>query len=246
MCRKVFQLLFPCLSAVLLVSCSTGRVERKSSKMHYTVKRASNTVELGGGWNAGEWENANVLELKHHMGDKPEHFPRTRAKLLYDAENLYVFFKVEDRYVRAVAEKTHDDVCHDSCVEFFFASGEADPEDGYFNLEANCGGTILFHHGRQPLDLSDCKLVEVYSSMPGITDPEIAESTTWTLGYKLPFGLIAKHSGAEKPRAGVKWKANFYKCADWTSHPHWLTWSPIDRPTPNFHLPNYFGSLVFE
>jgi len=44
----------------------------------------------------------------------------------------------------------------------------------------------------------------------------------------------------------VTWRANFYKCADSTSHPHWLTWSPVDHPTPHFHLPAFFGTLEFE
>lgn len=35
-------------------------------------------------------------------------------------------------------------------------------------------------------------------------------------------------------------------CADNTSHPHWLTWSPVDYPKPNFHLPQSFGFLEFE
>jgi len=37
--------------------------------------------------------------------------------------------------------------------------------------------------------------------------------------------------------------ANFYKCADKLQHPHWLNWSPVDFPKPNFHLPQSFGVL---
>ena len=50
----------------------------------------------------------------------------------------------------------------------------------------------------------------------------------------------------EKPGTGVSWRANFYKCADKTSHPHWLTWAEIDYPNPKFHLPDFFGRLDFE
>jgi hypothetical protein len=35
------------------------------------------------------------------------------------------------------------DVWTDSCVEFFFTPGP-DLDDGYFNIEANCGGTLEF------------------------------------------------------------------------------------------------------
>jgi hypothetical protein len=50
----------------------------------------------------------------------------------------------------------------------------------------------------------------------------------------------------EKPGPGVTWRANFYKCADKTSHPHWLTWAPVNYPKPKFHLPEYFGRIEFE
>jgi hypothetical protein len=56
---------------------------------------------------------------------------------------------------------------------------------------------------------------------------------------------MEKYSTFVKPAPGVKWRANLYKCADATSHPHWLTWSKVDYNRPNFHLPDYFGELEF-
>ena len=78
-------------------------------------------------------------------------------------------------------------------------------------------------------------------------DPEMEEPTTCTLEYRLPFAVVKKYcSDASKPAQDVIWKANFYKCADGTSRPHWLTWSFVDHPTPHFHMPKYFGTLKFE
>jgi hypothetical protein len=48
------------------------------------------------------------------------------------------------------------------------------------------------------------------------------------MSYKLTFSLIARFSKIIKPRSGVTWRTNFYKCADKCSHPHWLTWSVVD------------------
>lgn len=219
--------------------------------MKYTVKRATDIVEQVSDWNTGQWAQANVLELKNYMGDKPKHFPKTQAKLLYDDENLFVFFLVEDRYVRAVADKTHGNVCRDSCVEFFFTPG-CDFEKIYFNLETNCGGTMLFRYNdkknkiEEYIESIDCKDVIFCHSLPKMIVDEIQEPTTWTLSYKLPFNVISKYSEMTKPQRGIRWKANFYKCADKTSHPHWLTWALVDNLTPDFHLPEYFGVLEFE
>ena len=92
----------------------------------------------------------------------------------------------------------------------------------------------------------DFATVVTANSLKGPIDPEIAEPTTWTLEYKIPLSLLEKFTKIERPKPGVAWRANFYKCADDASHPHWLTWSPVTHAKPSFHLPKYFGFLVFE
>ena len=185
------------------------------------------------------------------MGKKPDHFPKTEVKIAYDDMDIRVMFRVEDRYVRAIATKHQNSVCGDSCVEFFFTPGN-DVLKGYFNFEMNCGGTILFHFNsglkkeRIEVPASDCDKIISTHSLPSIVDPEIQESVTWTVEYAIPIALLRRYCSVSTPKPHVLWRANFYKCADNSSHPHWLTWSPVDYPKPNFHLPRSFGVLEFE
>lgn len=238
------------LQTLLLVAFSSSKSEAVEP-MIYRVQRAEKSFKLEDQWNQGQWAEADEIQLNHYMGKKPEHFPKTQVKLLYDESHIYIFFRVGDRYVRAVANEHQDSVCVDSCVEFFFTPSE-DIRLGYFNVEINCGGTLLFHHqtargkNQRQVAVEDYQKIEILPSMPKTVDPEIAEPTLWTLKYALPVDILKKYTPVKKPAPGVTWKANFYKCADKTSHPHWLTWNPIDWPTPNFHLPQYFGTLVFE
>ncbi len=254
--KNVILLSFCVLLSVFLFSCSTNdklsiQTNTSDGAMRYRVKRAGGVVELNNEWDGGQWKRANVLELANYMGDRPAHFPKTQAKLLYDDNNLYVFFKVNDQYVRAVADQTHGKVWEDSCVEFFFMPDIA-LEDVYFNLETNCGGTMFFRYNDKQnktekyVESADCQKVEIRHSLPKIIADEITEPTTWTLSYKLPFEVISKYGKMTHPRSGAIWRANFYKIANMTSHRHWLTWSFIDHPTPKFHLPQYFGVLEFE
>ncbi|MBF0230732.1 MAG: hypothetical protein HQK63_14285 [Desulfamplus sp.] len=60
------------------------------------------------------------------------------------------------------------------------------------------------------------------------------------------ISLLRRYCKVIIPALNVEWRANFYKCADKTSHPHWLTWSPVDFPKPNFHIHESFGILKFE
>ena len=111
---------------------------------------------------------------------------------------------------------------------------------------------MLFHYQPAPstnvisISDSDGDRVEIFHSEPKIVDPEKQQPTTWVVEYRLPVDILEKYRPVTKPAPGVSWRANFYKCADKTSHPHWLTWSVIDFPEPDFHQPHFFGTLEFK
>lgn len=63
----------------------------------------------------------------------------------------------------------------------------------------------------------------------------------WNLLVAIPFELI----GLDGNNLPEKLYANFYKCADGTSLPHYLSWSPIETEKPDFHRPDFFGEIYF-
>ena len=219
--------------------------------MKYRVKKNKNPFRADASWDMAPWNGTSALALTHYMGSRPDHFPRAEAKLIFDDEAVFVMFRVQDQYVRAVAENHQDNVFEDSCVEFFFTPG-TDVSGGYFNFEINCGGTILFHFqtergkNRIVIPKEECEAIFCRHSLPRSVDPEIQEPVTWTVSYRLPIPLLEKYTKVTPPASGVQWRANFYKCGDKTSHPHWLTWSPVEAPKPDFHRPEFFGILEFE
>ena len=222
--------------------------------MKYRIRRANVRPELEGKWDGPAWTRAEVVEVKQFRPDSSDHRPVTRAKMLYDSESLYGIFHVQDKYVRAVHTQYQSIVCRDSCVEFFV---KPKPEKGYFNFEFSCCGAFLLYYitdnsvrpdgkyvGAVEVPPDDGKLVRVYHSMPDRVEPEIEEETEWTLEFAVPYGLLEKYVGPLGDPAGKEWRANFYKCGDETSHPHWASWTPL--PKTNFHMPEYFGTVVFE
>jgi len=219
--------------------------------MFCKVTRLESPPITGSDWGASPWKDIPSESIRNIMGAKPAHFPKTAVKIAYDAAAIFVMFRVEDRYVCAVAAANQDSVCRDSCVEFFFTPG-ADVSKGYFNLEMNCGGTMLFHfqtaRGMGQIVIPKRELDEIESahSMPRIVEPEISAPVTWTVSYRLPIALLERYCPVSPPAPGEVWRANFYKCGDNTSHPHWLTWSPVNLPKPDFHVPQSFGLLEFQ
>lgn len=219
--------------------------------MEYRIKKIENDFKIDADWNKQIWEITDSIHLENFMGSKPDHFPNVYVKLLYSEDFIYVIFKVKDKYIKSITEEYQGSVCNDSCVEFFFTPSE-NVKNGYFNVETNCGGVQLFNFKsydrkiKTPIEVDDYKDVMIMSSLPRIISSEIEENLTWFVEYKIPLELIKKYSESQKPTSGTVWKSNFYKCADKTSHPHWLTWNIVDHPTPNFHLPQFFGTLIFE
>ena len=219
--------------------------------MRYYVTRRDQIGVDASSWQKAPWDTVSSLKLSRHMGERPVHFPDTRAKIIYDAQAIYLVFRVQDRYVRALAGTDQDSVYQDSCVEFFFTPGP-DTDQGYFNLEMNCAGTILFHFQTLPrqnpveIPVSDCSRILRDASLPKIVTPEIEDSVLWFLSARIPFDLLSSYTTVVRPKPGKTWQANFYKCADNTSHPHWLTWAPVNLPAPDFHYPKAFGTLYFQ
>lgn len=217
----------------------------------YAVAALDQSLPIDGRWDKAAWESVPAVPIAHYMGKKPAFEPSVVAKMQYDTASLYVIFRVQDRYVRSVTRAINGPVWKDACVEFFFAPDVAHPTR-YFNLEVNAGGTPLLHYNTvakkkvKPLAEEDIRKVEIAHSLPARVDPEIKDSVTWTVEYRIPLVLLRKYAEITSPTSGVVWRGNFYKIAENNSNPHYLTWAPVDRPAPDFHVPESFGELRFK
>jgi hypothetical protein len=216
----------------------------------YKVHRLKVPMKLDAKWSKKVWRNVAEAEIMNHMGSLPRFFPVVRVRMLYDSRNLYVIFLVKDRYVRCLTNTVNGSVWEDSCVEFFFAPDNKFP-GRYFSLEVNCGGTPLMHYNIIPrkeiidIDPSYIQRIEIAHSLPEFIDPEIKKPVSWRVEYCIPFDMLQKYSGITAPEQGREWRANFYKTAGNSSNPHYLTWTVVANPVPDFHLPQFFGNLKF-
>jgi hypothetical protein len=218
----------------------------------YHVLTIDHALALQGQWDSPVWREAPAVQLNAFRPESTDHRPRTEVKLLAGPTGLHGFFRVLDRYVRCVHTGWQEPVYQDSCVEFFVQPKTA---GGYFNFEFNCGGAMLASyitdstrtaHGFKAfsrLSVEEMEQVRIYHSLPERIEPEIGEETIWFLEFFIPFALLARYAGPLGDLAGQVWRANFYKCGDKTSHPHWASWAPVDEL--NFHLPRCFGALLF-
>lgn len=169
--------------------------------------------------------------------------PEVYFSIAYCEENMYLQYTVKEKYVAAAHGKTNEPVYEDSCVEFFIGF-EDDP--AYYNFEFNSIGTVLAAYGTEKTDrtlLSPEALKKINYQVLHQKSGE-DETRTWELTIVIPLSLFVFHS--LPPLKGKTCRANFYKCGDRLPMPHFLSWSEIESETPDFHLPEFFGTLVFN
>ena len=190
----------------------------------------------------------NALKLKVTNNNWKSQFPYSpivNSTLWHNGNTLFINFEVEEDYVAALAQKDNDDVYKDSCVEFFISFDE----EGYYNVEANCTGKILMSHRRgRKIDVEYAN-PEILSNIAREaslgTEPFECRTTDgkWYLTLAIPATSFFKHDF--KNFNGLEAKCNIYKCGDNLPKPHFLSWKPINTENPDFHRPEFFGSILF-
>jgi len=176
-----------------------------------------------------------------------EQFPKSlpvAVRVAHDGERLYLFYVVRGESVRAVNTEDFGSVWEDSCVEFFM---QREGEKTYRNFECNILGALLAarHETREKAEHLTSEMSAIYrhSSINHRYEGD-RQVSDWSLYLEIPKKAMGFEAG--ESLFGQKIKANFYKCGDKTPEPHYISWSPIDLPSPNFHVPQFFGLLELE
>jgi hypothetical protein len=168
--------------------------------------------------------------------------PDVQISLLHSGDCLFLKFYVEEATVAAANGETHTAVYKDSCVEFFVSFDDK----GYYNLEFNCTGTCLaaFGKNREERVFFPVEAVNGIRRRAVIDRSPERTGIQWSLIVAIPLNTFVFHE--LHTLRGVACRANFFKCGDDLPQPHFLTWSLVETPEPDFHQPGYFGTLVFE
>jgi hypothetical protein len=194
------------------------------------------------------WDALPALTVGHYLWLDNGYEPKVEARVGYSDHYLYVRFEAFEKRVRIRNLDFQSSVYKDSCVEMFI-DPFPDKELGYLNFETNAAGAMLLgfgpgRHDRKRVPPDDLAGFRIQGSVRGAWDGPIG-ADSWTVRYRVPQMLFKKCYG-EVLRPGIAGKANFYKCGDETEVPHYGAWSPPRTPAPDFHRPEFFGTLVFS
>lgn len=205
-------------------------------------------------------EEVSIQQVSELLDDKAEihgislvnwqkfpYHPDVRFRIAHSNNQIWLKFYVHEENILALRTQTNSSTHMDSCVEFFL-----DPkQDGnYYNFEFNCIGTTHLAYGpnRKERQFIESGLIEekiLVSSTLGKTPfNEKKGGHSWEMTIIIPSEILVHEKNSQL--SGLEAKANFYKCGDNTSKPHYLSWNPIGTESPDFHRPDFFGNLIFE
>jgi hypothetical protein len=171
--------------------------------------------------------------------------PIVHFKLLQIDKGIFLKFIVTEEFSSAIYTTDNDNVYTDSCVELFI---DPSGDGSYYNFEFNAIGTLLLGFGRDRYTREQApeKITRLVKRLPSLGFQPIETvrlDKPWELTVFIPFAAFWHHTISSL--AGKTIKGNLQKCGDNLPTPHYTTWNPIKTPHPDYHRPEYFGTIQF-
>lgn len=236
---------------------------------NYTVIRSTSEINIDGkslesSWNQAKWTE----EFEDIEGDlKPAPKFRTRAKMLWDDENLYILAELEEPHIWSYIEKQDAIVYHENDFEVFI-----DPDcdtRNYFEIEINARNTLFdlmmpqpYRSGGPPVISWNADSIKTAISVDGTINNPSDTDKKWVVEMAIPFESLRLGLGNVVPENGQIWKINFSR-VEWQTEikdgkygrktdsetgrlipeDNWV-WSPIG--IINMHYPERWGMIQFS
>ena len=185
-----------------------------------------------------DWEKIPAVTLTHTPWLTPCAI-EAKAQACHDGEKLYVRMEAKESAILATLTGPLDQVCNDSCLEFFFAPGANDAR--YFNFEWNRLLSVYVGFG----GARKTRARQILKDPKALFAPAAFDTADgWGIEYRSPKAYIQMYTPDFELRGEAA--CNFYKCGDETEIPHYLAWAALSSDTPDYHRRQDFGKLIFE
>ena len=229
MMKKIWLILIVLSLLLTAVACGNeNTMESNTGKAAYKIVKTDMEPD---------WTNVPTLQIDNVLWTE-DYGIRAQGQLCYSDEALYVHLSATEKDIRAKNTEPLSPVYEDSCLEFFFKVVDA---PNYFNFEINPNGCVCTQFGPDKTNRIDIVREDAAEYFDIRTD---RTPNGWEVYYKLPLEFFRLFYSDYQFEGELN--ANFYKCGNKTAHKHYLSWSPIDLDSPNFHCPEYFDVIQFE
>jgi hypothetical protein len=210
-------ILVTALVAAVIVGGSVIGVPTSATPREYVAYRAATAPTLDGrldeaSWQATPWTD-DFLDIQGPALPAPRH--RTRAKMMWDADNFYIAAELDEPHLWATLTERDSVIFYDNDFEVFI-----DPDGdthAYYELEVNALGTewdlmLLkpYRDGGGAIDNWDIAGLEIGFDLRGTLNDPTDQDEGWTVEIAMPWLVLeeaAVHEGP--PLDGETWRVNF-------------------------------------
>jgi len=252
-------------AAVLALGLAPAhRLEPPPEPRRYLAVRTEQPPVIDGALDDAAWVDAgwttDFVDIVGEGGPRPRW--RTRARILWDDDALYIGAELEEPHVWASLTERDSVIFHDNDFEIFL-----DPDgDGamYAELEVNALGTewdlLLersYRNGGPAVTAWDMAGLRTAVSVDGTLNDPSDGDRGWTLEAAIPWAALEEIAGRPLPPAnGDEWRVNFsrvqwqvevvdgaYLKLEGEPEDNWV-WSP--QGEVDMHLPDRWGIVRFS
>ena len=212
----------------------------------YDVRRAPAPLTIDGRLDEAAWASTPPMTLQFLWESQTGPKQMTRARLLWDAQALYVGFDADDTDITAQYQQRDDPTFRDDAVEIFI---NPDPrqEIVYYGFEMNARGVLydyLNYNSRTLFKRFDATGVQIATSLRGSLNVRNDTDNGWSLEAMIPWGNFEELS-RRPPVAGTVWKANLNRWDGVQPNRRMSIWSDPQNSESWPHVPARFGDIVF-
>ena len=234
------------LLMTLSLTVAAVTVTAQSSVPRYEIKRAAAPPAIDGSLDEAAWRNAPVVVLQFLWESQTGPKQSTRARLLWDAQALYVGFDADDADITAQFLERDDPTYRDDAVEIFI-NPNPQQEAVYYGFEMNARGVLydyLNYNSRTLFKRFDATGVKIATSLRGSLNDRTDTDRGWSLEAVIPWPNFEELS-RRPPVAGTVWKANFNRWDGVQPNRRMSIWSDPQNSESWPHVPSRFGEIVF-
>lgn len=234
--------------------------------LQYTAMHTSEPIQVDGRADEKAWAEAPWTST---FGDIVTGQPvnpawETRAKILWDDENVYFYIELKEPGIWASITQHDLSVFQDNAFEMFI-----DPDGdtrNYVEFQINAYATVWdlflpkpYRNGGQSLSSWDIKGLKKAVRIDGTINDASDTDHAWYIELGIPVASLGGRRGA-RLRAGTVWRMNFSR-VEWDTEmkdgkysrkvdasgrrlpEHYLVWSP--QGLVNLHYPERWGYVRF-
>jgi Carbohydrate family 9 binding domain-like len=238
---------------VLVLLSANSHLLAQSLPKTYLCVRAQKRLMIDGELNDPVWKKAAWTDFFVDIeGDtKPRPRFRTRAKLLWDDEYLYIGAELEEPDLKAKLTQHDSVIFHDNDFEIFIKPLTSEP--GYFEFEINALNTSWdlylnkpYREGGKADNSWEIPGLQTAVALHGTLNNPTDKDRGWTVEIAIPWAAFKSRLPIEKPIHGTEWRINFSRVEWKAGQPREDNWVWTPQGEVNMHIPDRWGYLRFQ